>query len=318
MKHLLLVPMVLATLSTTLTPSRMAGHEARVEGAVSTSLSGSAHFGPVRQGRQAPASFSLELGAYSERGAVIFSRVSGERPEVGTYEITPLSAGAEAANAFHALVSLGSAEQPLGAFRAMSGRVTISYSSENRVIGEYELKAVGFLAADLDAEDREITVRGGFTAEPSVPASVFEGEIAGAIRTMARGAAEFGAVGSGADRSFSLTLGAESETGAIILARSSGTRPAVGVYQVGDAAERHGDFRGQIVTGSTGRPSGVFRVEQGTLTITASSNERVEGTFALHGTGFLATEPDREDREVTVTGSFSATSSGTQLNYTLR
>ena len=263
MKHLLLVPIVLATLSTAWTPARVAHHEARVDGAVSTSLSGSARFGPVRLGRQAPASFSLELGAYSEQGAVIFSRVSGERPEVGTYEITPFSAGAEGVNVFHALVSLGSAEQPIGAFRAMSGRVTITQSSENRIIGEYELKAVGFLATDLNAEDREITVRGGFTAEPSAAASMFESEIAGAITTMARGAAEFGSVGTGAERSFSLTLGADNETGAIVLARGHANRPAVGVYQVGEAAEHRGDFRGQIVTGSVGRPTGVFRVERG-------------------------------------------------------
>ena len=54
------------------------------------------------------------------------------------------------------------------------------------------------------------------------------------------------------------------------------------------------------------------------MTITASSSERLEGSFALQGTGFLAADPDREDRAVTVTGSFSATASGTQVNYSLR
>lgn len=315
MKHLMLVPMVLTTLSTERIPDRTPHHEARIRGAVSTTLSGSAVFGRVKQG---PASFSLELGAYSQQGAVIFSRVRGERPEIGTYSITPLSTGAENGHEIHALVSLGSVERPLGAFRGMSGWVTITSSTDDRIVGEYELKAVGFLASDLTAEDREITVRGGFTAEAAPPASAFEAELVGALTTTARGSAEFGAVRNDDGRSFSLTLGPASEQGAIVLSRSGGERLGVGSYPVREEGERSGDFHGLVITGSPSHPTGVFRIQQGTLTITSASSERLEGSFALSATGFLAAEPDREDRELTVTGSFSATASGTQVTYSLR
>ena len=68
---------------------------------------------------------------------------------------------------FHALVSLGSAGNPVGAFRGMSGTVTITQSSPDRIVGRYELHAVGFMATDMNDEEREITVRGSFAARAS-------------------------------------------------------------------------------------------------------------------------------------------------------
>ncbi|HSB55686.1 MAG TPA: hypothetical protein VLD58_15100, partial [Gemmatimonadales bacterium] len=60
MKALMLFPMGLAALLTTAPQSSK--HEARVEGALQTTLAGQAVFGPIRGARNA--SFSLELGAY--------------------------------------------------------------------------------------------------------------------------------------------------------------------------------------------------------------------------------------------------------------
>jgi hypothetical protein len=123
-------------------------------------------------GTSCSASFSLELGAYSNNGAVVFSRVSSERPSVGGYKVVEFGPGAEAAEQFHVMVSLGPVAAPLGAFRGVSGTVTILQSSENRIVGRYEVKAIGFLAADPDNENREIVVRGGFTAEPAARSSI--------------------------------------------------------------------------------------------------------------------------------------------------
>lgn len=312
MKGLLLIPISLAATMMT-APVDAPAHRAKVTGAVTATLAGQAVFGPVVGaeacvGASCSASFSLELGAYSDSGAVVFSRVSSERPRVGTYKVEPLTDGAEDAGEFHALVSLGSAAAPTGAFRAVRGTVTITQSSADRIVGQYEVEAVGFLAADMDNEDRRITVRGGFTAVPARPSAMFEATLHGAVEGSPRGGgAEFGAVGSGNEGIFSLSLGTYSEQGAIVLSRSGTERPQAGVYPV--RASQAG-FHGLVITGSPSAPTGVFRIERGNLTVTGSSPERLTGSFELHAVGFLADTPDREDREVLVSGTFSATARG--------
>lgn len=322
MRTLMLFPMgLVATLATT--PSR-SGHEGQVEGAIRANLAGSAVFGPVRGARacvgtSCSASFSLELGAYSDRGAVVFSRVSAERPRVGSYRVVPFEPGEENAAEFHALVTLGPVSAPTGAFRAVSGTVTILQSSEERIVGRYEVKAIGFLAADPENESREITVRGGFTAEPPARASMFEATTHGAVAAAPRGAAEFGTVENGGSPLFSISLGAYSEQGAVLLTRRGEGRPAPGVYRLSDSwSETSSDFHGLVITGSPSRPSGVFRAERGSVTITESSDERITGTFELHGVGFLASAPEDESKELVVAGSFSATAGGRDLTLTVR
>ena len=323
MKVLMLYPMGLAAMLSASTPAPST-HEGLVQGATRATLAGQALFGPVQgarscAGSSCSASFSLELGAYSDNGAVVFSRVSAGRPAVGTYKVVPFGPGAESPSEFHAMVSLGSVGAPVGAFRAVSGTVTILQSSEERIVGRYEVKAIGFLAANPEIEDREITVRGGFTAEPAVKASMFEATMHGAVQARPQGAAEFGALESGGDALFALNLGAYSEQGAIVLTRRGAGRPAVGVYPVSESWAPAGeDFHGLMVTGSPERPSGVFRAEGGSVTITSSTAERISGTFELHGNGFLASDPENENRELVVSGSFSATPSGTALTLSVR
>jgi hypothetical protein len=217
------------------------------------------------------------------------------------------------------MVSLGSVGAPIGAFRAVSGTVTILQSSEDRIVGRYEVKAIGFLAANPEIEDREITVRGGFTAEPAAKASMFEASMHGAVQARPQGAAAFGALESGSGPLFALNLGAYSEQGAIVLTRRGSARPAVGVYPVSQSwAAANEDFHGLMVTGSPEHPTGVFRAEGGSVTITSSTAERISGTFELFGTGFLATDPEDESRELVVSGSFSATPGGTALTLSVR
>ena len=90
----------------------------------------------------------------------MFSRVATGQPKLGTYRVTAFTGGTEKDDEFHALVSLGSASNPVGVFRGMSGTITITQSSPDRIVGRYELHAVGFMAADVNDEEREITVRG--------------------------------------------------------------------------------------------------------------------------------------------------------------
>src|SRR5688572_23380370 len=111
MKALLAVPLALAavTPNTTVGPS---SHFAHVKGAMEANVAGRAVFGQTGGGciklSNCTGSFSLELGAYSKDGAVVFSRVSSSRPAVGTYPVTAFETGPETDGEFHALVSLGS------------------------------------------------------------------------------------------------------------------------------------------------------------------------------------------------------------------
>jgi hypothetical protein len=318
MRSLMLIPMTLAALTTTEKAHAPATHQSMVTGALTANLAGKAVFGPVRGTGDLPASFSLELGTYSDRGSVIFSRVSSERPGVGVYDIATFETTSDDAHEFRALVAMGSVAHPTGVFRAVSGTVTISQSSPERIVGEYEVRAVGFLATDMDNENREIVVRGGFSAEPSISSSRFEAAVHGAVQSVTRGAAEFGDIGPSEDRHFSLTMGAYSEQGALLLSRAGAERPAVGTYQVREAIREGSAFHGLVITGSPSKPTGVFRVQRGTMTITGSSANRINGTFELRAVGFLASDLSREDREVTVTGSFTATPSGEDVTLSLK
>ena len=91
MKALAIIPIGLMTMLSS-TPA-VSHHDGRIDGALSTSLTGQAVFGPVK-GNQS-SSFSLELGAYSDNGAVVFSRVSSERPRAGTYRVTASRQGSQ-------------------------------------------------------------------------------------------------------------------------------------------------------------------------------------------------------------------------------
>ena len=279
-------------------------------------MSGNAVFGPV-QGLEHPASFSLTLGAYSDNGAVVFSRVGAERPKPGTYRITPFTHGEEGSDEFHALVSLGSPANALGAFHGETGTVTITKSGPDQIVGHYELKAVGFLAADMDNEEREITVRGSFAASASAAPSAFRATVQGALGTTASGAAEFGPASSSEGTTFSLTMGANGD-GAVVLSLSKAPRPSNGVYRITALGSNDdGQFHGLVITGATAQPTGVFRIKSGTLTVTASSAERMSGTFELQAEGFLARDVEMEDRTVTVSGTFSAVRSTPAPNLTM-
>lgn len=314
----LIIPITLsAVLAARQSADAPSAHSARVSGATVTTLAGNALFGPTQAGGLVPAGFSLTLGAYSESGAVTFSRIGAARPEIGTYTVRPLAPGA-AGDAFHALVSLGGPESPAGAFRAVGGTVTITLSTDDQVVGHYEIRARGFLASDPEDEEREITVRGGFSAEPAATASSFEASFGGEVGGLARGSAEFGELTAAGVRTFSLSLGAHSEQGAVIFSRQGAGRPGVGVYDVREADPASRGFHALVITGAPASPTGVYRVLRGTLTITESSEKRIAGTFQLWARGFTAGDPETDDRMLSASGSFIATAGNGVTSLTLR
>ena len=94
--------------------------------------------------------------------------------------------------------------------------------------------------------------------------SSFLGEVHGAMTATPRGDATFGSVPAedGRPGSFSLSLGARGDDGAVLFTRASGARLSIGTYQVSANDDGTDDIRALVVTGSPTRPTGVFQAQQ--------------------------------------------------------
>jgi hypothetical protein len=152
-------------------------------------------------------------------------------------------------------------------------------------------------------------------AETVTATSTFRAQVRGAIATNTFGDAQFGAVPAG-DRSpaaFVVSLGVGSPQGAILFTRRDGTPLGVGRHRISDPADGADEVQALLLTGSTTNPTGVFRGRSGWLIVTAASDRLLTGRFEVDGVGFQAAEPQREDRLVTLTGSFSATPAGSSF-----
>jgi hypothetical protein len=146
------------------------------------------------------------------------------------------------------------------------------------------------------------------SGEATAAPSSFRAEFRTDVVTSVSGEAEFGAVGR-ADSSpaaFVISLGVSSRHGAILFTRNTGTPLEVGRYRVSERADDADEILALVMTGAPDRPTGVYWGRSGWLVITAASGGNVIGHFKVDGVGFLAKEPSREDRSVSVTGLFSA------------
>jgi hypothetical protein len=139
--------------------------------------------------------------------------------------------------------------------------------------------------------------------------SSFRAEVRGHVHSGASGEAEFGAVLSPDQPAptFVISLGSRGDHHALLFTRSGGGPLTVGSYRISDEANGENEILALLLTGSSTRPTGAFRGSSGWLVVTSISGRLITGRFQLDATGFLTNEPRREDRQVTVTGSFSAT-----------
>jgi hypothetical protein len=136
-------------------------YEAWLSGAMALELRGAnAEFGTAPG---SPRPFVITLGATSERGAVVLTRWDGRAPAPGTYTITaePTPGGIQA------LIVTGPPTRPTGVFRAESGSLVVTRSNGRGMSAHFQMQAVGFTAEAPEQEDREVSVRGAFTATPS-------------------------------------------------------------------------------------------------------------------------------------------------------
>jgi hypothetical protein len=145
-------------------PDNSASFSAVLTGDVKTTISGDARFGPVRGGPSGPDVFSVSLGADSRDGAVLFTYPSRSGLRVGSYRVA--EAGARNGE-LQALVVLGSANHPEGAFRGTAGTLTITSVSDVEITGRFSVDADGFLASAPERENRPVSVSGSFVARRS-------------------------------------------------------------------------------------------------------------------------------------------------------
>jgi hypothetical protein len=146
-------------------------------------------------------------------------------------------------------------------------------------------------------------------SEGKASRSAFIAALSGTDAGSATGEAEFGPVPSGTAPSsaFVVSLGGRGNQSAILFSRASGTPLGVGRYHISDRGDGTDEILALVMTGSATNPTGVFRGKSGWLIVTASSDHLLTGRFHVDGVGFVATEPEVEDRPMIATGSFSAT-----------
>lgn len=140
--------------------------------------------------------------------------------------------------------------------------------------------------------------------------SSYLAEVRGDVVASTSGDAEFGAIpaGDGSSSALTVSLGARGQQSAILFTRGSGAPLGVGRYRISDAGNGADEIQALVVTGSPTSPTGVFRGRSGWLVVTAASDRVLTGRFQVDGVGFLAAEPEVEDRPVNVAGWFSAAS----------
>jgi hypothetical protein len=137
--------------------------------------------------------------------------------------------------------------------------------------------------------------------------SYFEASVDGGMHARPAGDVAFGVVGDSASgvAAFTISLGGQDSSGAILFTRLDSRIPEPGRYQLSDTAST--GFRAMYVGGSAERPTGLFRAKRGTLEITAASAEHISGHFSFTGAGFLASDPADDGSEVKVGGAFMST-----------
>jgi hypothetical protein len=138
--------------------------------------------------------------------------------------------------------------------------------------------------------------------------SAFFGELHGDLHASPRGTARFGSVEGGASATmFTLSLGADGVDGSVLFTRTNGGRLTPGTYAISGRDNGTDEIRALVLTGSAGRPTGVFRGQSGYLIITSATDDIIRGRFQVVATGFLASDPADETRPMKATGMFTAT-----------
>jgi hypothetical protein len=136
------------------------------QGAVQLAVTGDeARYGIAAEPYHGHPIISISLGATQGEAALLLFTYADEPLRPGRFPVAnELPQAAFAGRRFHPCFITGTVERPQGFFHGESGWVTITAVEDGRIVGEYEIQARGFLAADTANEDRWVTLRGSFGA----------------------------------------------------------------------------------------------------------------------------------------------------------
>jgi hypothetical protein len=128
------------------------------------------------------------------------------------------------------------------------------------------------------------------------------------IHASPEGMATYGTVDAhdGSPAVFTLSLGADGANGSVLFTRTNGGRLLPGTYTIGGRDDGSDEIRALVMTGTATHPTGVFRGHSGQLVVTMADDNVIRGRFTLDATGFVASAPNDETRQIQATGMFTA------------
>jgi hypothetical protein len=148
----------LATLAFAIPANSASRFALNASGAISVTAAGpDARYGLIPADVNGHPSITISLGANNPAGSLQLTFAGDRLPAPGRYSLQNSS--------IQAAFSAGSAEHPVGWFHGELGWVTVTKSAAGHLSGEFEIQARGFVTANLDDENRLVTVRGSFDAE---------------------------------------------------------------------------------------------------------------------------------------------------------
>lgn len=139
---------------------------------------------------------------------------------------------------------------------------------------------------------------------PVVDEGTYRYEVEGDLETTVTGQAWFGAeVDEQGEDIFAVLLGSQDDDHIVVFGVSGTTRPAAGTYQIDTSGEiGAGDWVGLYTVGDGDELVALFVADSGTVVLTESGSDRMEGTFELFMSGIMGSATG----EVLLEGEFDA------------
>ena len=158
---------LIATLAVSLPSHPAPSYTLEAEGALRLAASGQeARYGLMRDPSNGRALLEISLGATRGEAALSLYTYADSELRPGRYPVAmSLPEDPSAGRWFHPCFSAGTVERPVGFFHGETGWVAITSVGDGRITGEYEIRARGYLASNMDDENQWVRLRGTFVAE---------------------------------------------------------------------------------------------------------------------------------------------------------
>jgi hypothetical protein len=165
---------LIATVAVSLPSHPAPSYTLEAEGALRLASSGQeARYGLMRDPSNGRAILEISLGATQGEAALSLFTYADSELRPGRYPVAmSLPEGPSAGRRFHPCFVAGTVQRPVGFFHGETGWVAITGVGGGRITGEYEIRARGYLASNMDDENQWVTLRGTFVAAGDSTATV--------------------------------------------------------------------------------------------------------------------------------------------------